>query len=188
MTFFFEHSLERIPAVESSVPCTFRELTRADLAAMTEVRTVSAEKRTQFEKRMSDGDRCFGAWVDDRLVHYIWVQTRGIHPLQNAGRTAPCPPGAFWLYDARTAADARGKRIYPFVMTEVLRSMRAQGFARCLVYTAKRNVASQRGMKRVGFEPTCRLYALAWTGRVVPLPCPWKRRSMVEVRPDGTVR
>jgi hypothetical protein len=187
-TFFFKHTLENIPTVEPRVPSTFRELTAADLPLFAQVRSMSASKVDQFRKRMDDGDRCFGASSNGRLAHYIWVQAAGNHPLQNAGRTAPCPPGIFWLYDGRTADSARGQRIYPFAMTKVLALLRKEGFRMCLVYTAQGNQASQRGMMRVGFEPTCRLTAIVWRGRAYPLPLPWKRRSMVEIRSDGTVR
>jgi hypothetical protein len=52
----------------------------------------------------------------------------------------------------RTADHARGLRLYPWALTNILRVLREEGFSRAHIYTTGSNVASQRGIVRAGFS------------------------------------
>jgi hypothetical protein len=185
---YYEHSLDPIPEVVPRVACRTRPLTADDLGLFGNVRAMPPQKVEQFRQRFAQGDECFGAFVDDRLVHYNWVQYRGIHSLQEEGLRARCPDGGFWLYDARTGEAARGQHVYPFVQAHIMRTMRDRGFRRCLVYTGSGNAASRKGMARSGFRFVRKLYSVHWLGRAFPLPRVWFRKRVVELATDGSYR
>ncbi len=116
-------------------------------------------------ERFARGDRCYGAYVGDRLAHYVWVQHAGVHPIHPAGLEAALEPGDRWIFHARTADWARGLRIYPATLARVIAAERAAGAARIRVYTTHDNHASQRGILRAGFRERERIRAIR-LGRV----------------------
>lgn len=185
---YYEHPLTDVPDVTPRVACRARRLTVDDLPLFAQVRTMSLDKTEQFRRRLLDGDECFGVFVDNRLVHYNWVQCKGIHSLQEEGIRARCPDKAFWLYDARTADAMRGRHVYPFLQTYIMRHMRDRGFEQCLVYTGRGNTASRKGMARSGFRFARNLYSVRWLDRSFPLPKVWRRKTVVDFRSNGSYR
>jgi CelD/BcsL family acetyltransferase involved in cellulose biosynthesis len=119
--------------------------------------------------RLARGDKCYGAWLGNELVHTSWVQSVGDHPIDSAGITVPIAPREFWIYNCRTADAHRGKGIYAQTLTRIAADHFAGDATRGWIYNAEGNAASQRGIARVGFERYDTLRALRFGRRVRPL-------------------
>jgi CelD/BcsL family acetyltransferase involved in cellulose biosynthesis len=120
--------------------------------------------------RLARGDKCYGAWLGNDLVHTSWVQSIGDHSIDSAGITVSIRPREFWIYNCRTADGHRGKGIYAQTLTRIAADHFAGDATRGWIYNAESNAASQRGIARVGFERHDTLRALRLGRRVRPLP------------------
>jgi RimJ/RimL family protein N-acetyltransferase len=120
-------------------------------------------------KRLLRGDRCYTVCLDGRLAHYSWVQRSGSHPILEAGTSVPVIAGGFWIYHCMTAAWARGRGIYPSTLIRIVRDHFDAGCSTAWIYTARENIASQRGILRAGFGMVATLDALRVGGRYYPL-------------------
>ena len=79
--------------------------------------------------------------------------------------------GNLWLYSARTAEWARGRRLLPAALSTILReSHKRRNYQRALATIAEENVASIRGAERAGFVLSERIRSFAVGGWLFPLP------------------
>ncbi len=127
--------------------------------------TLAPSARAEWEQRLDRGDRCFGAWIDDELVHFSWLQTSGTHQIIGAGMFVPVADGEFWIYDCRTSSAHRGKRIYPRTLAHVARVCFLDGARTGWIYTRSDNLASRHGVVRAGFTLERTLRALRFGKR-----------------------
>ncbi|MDQ6678291.1 MAG: hypothetical protein M3Z09_13475 [Acidobacteriota bacterium] len=104
--------------------------------------------------RFKNGDVCYVAYLDDRLVHYSWVRRSGIQEIPEADLQEAVLPGQFWIYHCWTASEARGRKIYPSVLTRIINDHFQSGFSLARIYTSRKNVASQSGIQYAGFRLT----------------------------------
>jgi hypothetical protein len=109
-------------------------------------------KKVEVDRRIRRGDQCYVAHVDGRLAHYSWVQYSGYADIKSAGVVRPIPDGEFWIYDCCTAAWARGRKVYPAVLSRILRDYFEKGSNMAFIYTSRHNTSSQRGILRAGFN------------------------------------
>lgn len=165
-TYWYIHNLKSIPEIITTNPCQLTIATENDLPLFAQIRPMSDFKIHQFLTRLNHGDHCFFAWLDEQLVHYSWVQTRGIHSIIPAGMKREISPGEFWIYDCRTAEPARGQRVYPFVLVSLLQQFLQQGFCNAHIYTTQNNLISQKGILRAGFQLYKTIKAISLSGRV----------------------
>jgi hypothetical protein len=106
----------------------------------------------EIRQRMLRGDRCYLVRLGDGSpVHHAWVQTSGRHYLQPAGVHHATEHTQAWIYDCRTAEQARGKGIYTAILTRILADLKFAGFRGARIYTTRSNVASRHGIVRAGF-------------------------------------
>lgn len=112
--------------------------------------------------------QCYGAWLSGRLVHFSWVQASGSHLILEAGQQVDIKVGEFWIYDCRTSPSARGLGIYPYVLTFISRDYLRNGFREGIIYTTEKNLASQRGILKAGFQPKQTMRGLRIGSRYYP--------------------
>jgi hypothetical protein len=98
--------------------------------------------------------------IDGQLAHYSWVQRAGSHPITEAALSLPVARGEFWIYNCRTVDWARGKRIYPATLERIVWDHFAQSYHTGWIYTTRKNVSSQKGILRAGFQQVATLSAL----------------------------
>ncbi len=139
---------EALPGAAPGAGLSLGVLEAGDLQRLREVGPLRTEEGS---KRLSRGDLCYVAYVDGRLAHYTWVQRSGLHPILEAGRREGVSPGEFWIYNCRTAEWARGRGIYPAVLTRVVREHFETGYSTAWIYTSRWNISSQKGIQRAGF-------------------------------------
>src|SRR5262249_4078985 len=125
---------------------------------------------SELERRLSRGDRCYGAAVDGRFAHFSWVQVSGRHRLFDAGRSVSIAARHSWIYNCHTASWARGRRAYPLTLTRILNDALTDPAATVWIYTSTTNIASQRGIESVGFARRCVLTGFSLGPWRLPLP------------------
>jgi hypothetical protein len=130
--------------------------------------------RELARSRFARGDTCYVAYLCGRIAHFAWAQRSGRHWIADAGRTVDVLGGHLWIYHCLTAEWARGHRIYPAVLSHVVRTARLE-FREIWIYTTADNVASQRGILRAGFQMLGQLDAFA----IGPLTIPTSSRRSV---------
>jgi RimJ/RimL family protein N-acetyltransferase len=118
------------------------------------------ENIDEMRSRLQEGHLCYVAFLDGRPVHYSWVQRAGVHNITEAATSLVVAPGEFWIYHCRTVEFAKGKGIYPTVLTHIVRDHFADRYVRGRIYTEDENVASQRGILKAGFRPEIQMRAL----------------------------
>jgi hypothetical protein len=134
-----------------------REMASEDVPAYCDA---SQTDRQAVIDRWSARDKAYVAYVDGRLAHYSWVRSEGVQPIYEADVSVRVAPGHFWIYHCWTAGWARGRRIYPAVLIRIAREYLEGGYTCAHIYTTRRNVASQNGIKRAGFTYTSSRRAL----------------------------
>jgi hypothetical protein len=162
----YRHSLETIPSIEPNIPCDVTALTEPDLPRLHEVWPVPLN---EMKARLQRGDLCFVASVGDRLAHYSWTQFAGQHEIRDVGQEFTIAPNEAWIYHCRTAAWARGRGIYPFVLVRIEKLCATRGCSSVWIYTDTENTASQRGILKAGFSLYKQLTALCLFGRNFPM-------------------
>jgi hypothetical protein len=169
-TYLYKRQASDPPAPEVSTEVDVR-IAIVPPSQIEELGALGFVERDDWKQRLERGDECYGTWLGPVLVHYSWVQTQGAHPIVAAGIEAPIRPGELWIYNCRTSEAHRGLRIYPRTLQQILCDRFASGAMTAWIYTAEQNVASQRGVERVGFTRVQTLRALRLGRRYRPLAC-----------------
>jgi hypothetical protein len=147
-TYSYRHDLVDVPAVTPGLPCEFRAVTLEQIALLHQVWEVPLE---QMRKRLANGHRCFGVFVEGRIAHYLWLQIGGQHHVQPAGRDIQLAEHDAMLYHVRVAEWAQGKYVSVYGYTQALLHCRQLGCRTAWVYTTRDNLASQKSIERSGW-------------------------------------
>ncbi len=131
--------------------------------------------QADVERRLQRGDICYVACLNGETAHYSWIQCRGVHSIDTAGTRHEVKDGEFWVYNCHTVPFARGKKIYPSILSRILRDFMSQGFSQARIYTTYGNRASQNGIRRAGFHRCCTLRSV----RVGPRYFPFSRHKQL---------
>lgn len=149
---WFERSLETPPTqVEARVPVSFGELDvrhRDDYLAFR--RGSTAE---QFASRLAQDRHCYAAWQGDRLVAVTWVATDVVR-IRGLAPDIPLAPGEFYLLDAFTRRDVRGKRVQGALCAWIFERYRKEGYRRVVSLIVPENRASIANRSRSGLRRT----------------------------------
>ncbi|MGB3181842.1 MAG: hypothetical protein WBB45_10660 [Cyclobacteriaceae bacterium] len=147
--FFYDHDLSGIPSVEPRIAVRVSVMNDGEEGLIRQVWPVPVEK---VRERLERGDLCYLTWHNEDVVAYHWVQTKGLHFVQPAGKNLNLQKTDFMIYHTRVTEVCKGKRINPYVICEVLKSMKERGKERGLIYTASTNLANQKSLERIGFS------------------------------------
>lgn len=121
-----------------------------------------------FEQFLSSGDRGYFAYLDGKCVHRSWVkhtpQTVHLHPCL----TMRLQENEAFIHYCETAPQARGKNIYPHVLTKIADDFRDR--KKTFIAVNAKNVGSIKGVKKAGFQEAGRWKLLVLLGiRIRPL-------------------
>jgi len=104
-----------------------------------------------FQRRLSEGEICFSAWVENKLAFHGWIQFRCRKPAP--WTQIPISTGSAFIHRCATHAAFRGQKIYPSALAFALRELKGKGIERVFIDHAVENVSSRRGIERVGATP-----------------------------------
>jgi GNAT superfamily N-acetyltransferase len=103
------------------------------------------------EQRVAKGDRIFVAYIKHQPVAYLFAAMTDTW-VGEVEDWLNIPAREVYLYDAYTAADYRGRRIYPFLMTAAARYFKKHAYRFALIFSTAENMDSVRGIERCGFK------------------------------------
>lgn len=103
------------------------------------------------EQRAAKGDRVAVAYVKRYPVAYLFAATTDTW-VGEVEDWLDIPPQEVYLYDAYTAADYRGRRIYPFLMAATAHYFKKRAFRFAMIFSTADNTGSIKGIERCGFK------------------------------------
>jgi GNAT superfamily N-acetyltransferase len=136
------------PAVVPRVQADFRPVT-LDLAPALAASTGLSPQG--IRRRLESRRQCYAAWAVDQAVAYGWVsfESEEIGELNLRIRLLP---GEAYIWDCATLPAFREKGLYSALLGYILRQLRAQTLCRVWIGADYDNIASQKGIARVGFH------------------------------------
>ena len=126
---------------------TIRVLTLADLRVAEKDPTLQLNA-SMFVPALARGDFCVGAFVNERLVSYVW-RSFSTTPAED-GFSFFVPPGYRYGYKAFTRSEHRGRRLHNVVSRFSDRMCLARGFQRGVSYVETHNFASIASARKRG--------------------------------------
>lgn len=99
------------------------------------------------------GQRMHWISVDDRAVSWGFsTPWRGPWPLSETRSVLQVPEGGVCLTAFETIPQYRGRRLYPAVLTSILKERFAEGMQLAYIWCRRNNRASYRAIRSVGFR------------------------------------
>lgn len=115
-------------------------------------RDIGTDSAKTFRGRLTDATRCWLVLEDDRILHASWTTTRAAWTRELRRYFRP-PPGALYVYESFTRADARGRGVYPLALGSMCAAAAREGLERAWVGVEAHNEASIRAIEKGGFRP-----------------------------------
>lgn len=119
--------------------------------------------------RLNSHSSLYLGYLDGCVAHHSWVQYRGVHRIISAGVEYVVGDGEICIYHCFTRPYARGKSLYPLVLSHILSNYFAAGYTSAIIYTSKRNHSSQKGILKSGFLKVSTLKSLKIGKFYIPL-------------------
>jgi GNAT superfamily N-acetyltransferase len=104
-----------------------------------------------IRRRFAQGDECFAAWHEGRIVHTGWVTTKQKYE-SYLRCTLIFQPGDIFLYDHYTEPSHRNQGLARARDVHVLHHYLEEGFQRSIAIVAIENKAAFRPFKAVGYR------------------------------------
>lgn len=141
-------------AVESDLAATFQ---RAALEESAELAVAMGFDDVEpVVQRFERGCQCYIARNAGQLVCYGWI-TFDEEDIGSLGLKVSLQPGEAYIWDCATLAAYRGQRLYPALLSVMLRELHAASYWRVWIGMDADNLASQAGVARAGFHPIAAL-------------------------------
>ena len=140
---------ETIPAPNLRLPIVITPLRKEGLPAYLQLRR--DQDSNEIRMRMAQGDECFAAWHEGRIVHTGWVTTIPKHE-PYLRRKLILQPGDIFLYDHYTQPSHRSLGLARARDVHVLHHYREKGYRRSLAIVAVENKAAFRPFKALGYH------------------------------------
>ncbi|WP_459925944.1 GNAT family N-acetyltransferase, partial [Desulfatiferula olefinivorans] len=110
----------------------------------------SYQSRNEIIDRFEKHKRCFGVFVRNALVSYMWV-TSGKELIQEVGYHFKTPNNCVYIYNIRVNKDYRRKGFLLLMLSYVLNIMCNEGYKYAYSAILSDNVGSKAGHTKVGF-------------------------------------
>jgi GNAT superfamily N-acetyltransferase len=139
---------QTIPEPNLCLPAVITPLRKENLPAYLLHRP--DQHSNEIQMRMVQGDECFAAWHEGRIVHTGWVTTMPKHE-SYLRRKLILQPGDIFLYDHYTQPSHRGLGLARARDIHVLHHYRGQGSCRSMAIVALENKAALRLFKSLDY-------------------------------------
>jgi RimJ/RimL family protein N-acetyltransferase len=103
-----------------------------------------------FRQYLAEGQVCFSGRLSGKVVFFGWAQFDERRP--GGDCRIPIPKAAAFIYRCFTHPDYRGHGVYPAALAFMFKKLRSEGFQTVYIDHATDNVASQRGIAKLGAE------------------------------------
>ncbi|MFW6194323.1 MAG: GNAT family N-acetyltransferase [Halobacteriota archaeon] len=124
-----------VPGVET------RLLEREELKHLPEV-----PKEEELERRLHNGDKCFAAIMNNKIMGSTWVDTK----MCNFDNLFRLEEGEAYLYNAYTHPEARKMGIAAYLRYKCYKELQKEGFRRFFSITEKQNIPAIRFKEKLG--------------------------------------
>jgi len=131
------------------LPIVITRLRREDLPAYLQHRP--DQHSDVIRMRIAQGNECFAAWHEGRIVHTGWVTTIPKHE-SYLRRKLILQPGDIFLYDHYTQPSHRSLGLARARDIHVLRHYGEEGYQRSMAIVAIENKAAFRQFKALGYR------------------------------------
>ncbi|MBI4436484.1 MAG: GNAT family N-acetyltransferase [Candidatus Omnitrophica bacterium] len=132
----------------------YRWLDAGDRATLSEIaRLKETNDVDKFGVRWKRGHRCFGAFVNGKLIHTTWVSPNEWCVWENS-RRFPLRENEAFFYDAMTQAEYRGKGIALKAFEEFCNRLAEEGIRYLYCVINVQNETSLRTYRRIGICET----------------------------------
>ena len=140
---------DTIPDPNPRLPIVINPLRGEDLPAYLQHRP--DQHSSEIRMRIAQGDECFAAWHEGRIVHTGWVTTIPKHE-SYLRRKLILQPGDIFLYDHYTQPSHRSLGLARARDIHVLHHYREKGYRRSMAIVAIENKAAFRQFEAVGYR------------------------------------
>jgi hypothetical protein len=168
-----------IPEVKPRIPIVITLLRDEDLPAY--LRHRPDQHSNEIRTRTAQGDKCFAAWHEGRIVHSGWITTMPKHEFY-LRRKLILQPGDIFLYDHYTQPSHRGLDLARAREVHVLHHYRGEGYRRSVAIIAIENKAAFHPFKSLGYHSIGMFKCL----RFGPWQWTWEERWGEELLPVST--
>jgi len=150
-----------LPDLTPIVSATFQRLGLESAVALAETR--GDDTTAEVCRRFETGRRCYAARVDGELASYGWVSfdEEFVGELNLQLRFLP---GEAYIWDCATKPTFRQNHLYSSLLVYIVEDLRAENFCRIWIGADRDNVASHRGIARVGFRSIADLLEVRGSG------------------------
>jgi L-amino acid N-acyltransferase YncA len=136
----------RVDASDASV--SVRELRTTDADSFVTFR--EGPDAALFLERRESGQRCYAAFVGDRLASVSWV-AMGSATLWAFTTDFSIDDDAIYIFDSYTHPDFRGRRLQASIFQAICREYNERGVRNAVTFVAATNSANLRSRARLGF-------------------------------------
>jgi hypothetical protein len=119
-------------------------------------RALRADDGAELTRRLADGDRCFGAWLDGRLVSVRWFSS-GSAWIEYLDLRVPLRPDELYMYDLYTAPDLRGRSVSRASAAGWQEVLAAEGVRRLVGSVLPENRPVLRATEKAGWRVVGRI-------------------------------
>lgn len=124
----------------------FRELLKEDLALCSMTKTKG--RYDKFIERFDCGHKCYGHDKDGKVISYFWVSSGQNAPFA-FGVDAKILENQVYIWDCRISEDEQNQGLYRDGLKNI---MALNADKTCLIVSEIKNIPSNKGIVRAGFE------------------------------------
>ena len=139
-----------VPAPPAPDNCSVRPLNPGDADS---IAAVGHRRRTAEQIHLELQDmRCYGAFLEQRLIGYTWVNLRYVPVVYRGGELFAIASDEAYLFDMFIDPAHRGLRIAPWLRVQVLAALANEGRVRCYSLSLLLNRSSRLFKARLGAQ------------------------------------
>lgn len=146
---FYEKDLSTyIPEISPKLNATFREGSLMDLLKLKDKMYLDINT---IKRWIISGKKVFIVEAHNEVIHYSWLSfdEEYIKPIEKKITLAK---NEGFIHTCRTMPSFRKKRIYSFVLSNICKYLRSNGYSKVLICANSKNIPSIKSIQKMGFK------------------------------------